>query len=288
MEMPDPEEKQDCFGPCFIDSQGVLETSPMTAFVNTRSRITKEYRVQDIEGYFSSFDNGKLFRSLYLYFCGPMGAAVDVERLWSAAGNLHTPKRNRIQEKTISTELFLKANKSISIPSPLPSVTNMEEILKLKVENLLLEDNYDPCPLAIQIINNEEDSGDASDLDYEFDADDLDACLLKTCDVIESQIELDVEEDEVEEDEMAVEREWNCSNAPKNFNNELKRKRSSFENIDDMDMQLRSKRIKKAQWSPQLGDSVLIAYEEDCLCKKGVLLCKCKNVWFEGIYFINT
>ncbi len=42
-----------------------------------------------------------------------MAASVDVERLWSQAGNIVTDRRNRLMEEKLTAELFVKFNKDV-------------------------------------------------------------------------------------------------------------------------------------------------------------------------------
>jgi len=41
-------------------------------------------------------------------------------------------------------------------------------------------------------------------------------------------------------------------------------------------------RINSVLWFPAIDDKVLIAYPNDCRCRKSLIDCVCMNVWFPG------
>lgn len=149
----------------------------------------------------------------YILFCGIVAASVDVERLWSSAGNIMNDKRNRLMENHLACELFIKFNRHIStLPQP------RARDLKINVSSLL--DNTKPFIAAETIVDlqaqdqqfqdeaEDEENEKAEDEDEESSYDDPELAILA---------------EEFDEEAKATEADfsWSRSSASKHFGNAL-------------------------------------------------------------------
>ena len=146
--------------------------SPTTALLVARWRHGfSSSSPKDVLAYFDNTDNPIHYRSLYVEFCGIIAASVEVERLWSKAGQIFSDKRNRMKDETLSRELFLKMNRKV--PTPEKHKSHVEDFKKIKISELSL--NIQPSDIEkafgdiVEVIQQAED--DASEIDCEEDED---------------------------------------------------------------------------------------------------------------------
>lgn len=85
----------------------VSATKPATRYFSSNG-LNFDTTAPTIVGYLSAFPS--FFRVCYVTFCGVVAASVDVERLWSSAGNIMSEKRNRLDQKHLVCERFVKQN----------------------------------------------------------------------------------------------------------------------------------------------------------------------------------
>jgi hypothetical protein len=219
----------------------------------------------------------KIFLGQSMSRIAALAASVDVERLWSVAGNIFTDKRNRMFDETLTTELFLKSNIDIVVPekntSPVTPTISSLNLFKIRgdVEHAIFD----------EILVENEDC--CSDLEVGSD-EELKALIEEEKELLEMQ-----EDDGDDSSEGVACSFWETSTATKNFNSSLKnlperrtsRKRKRDENFNSSK---RRKRMEGRKWIPQVGDKVRIAYPDDCKCNSEILIdCSCSDVWFEGI-----
>ncbi len=242
--------------------------------------------------FFSNF--APVFRFCFILFCGVVAASVDVERLWSQAGNIVTDRRNRLMEDKLTAELFVKFNKDV----PIHPVTTTFKKPSINSSKLFIHELLPPVELvhSIEVDHNIENVSSLECSDEEIQA------LVK----------------DVEEEFIIAELDpfWSSSAATKHFSNSVNvllqqpgsqqqmvtRNRKGIIIIilfyfyslililtdNSKKAKPLSKRDLKAQcgdWVPQYDDSVLVALEpENCLC--GVqcpLDCICVDVWYPGV-----
>lgn len=88
--------------------------SPTAYLLNSRWKHTlDDYSAHNVSIYFENSEFPSHFKSLYALCCGIPAASVEVERLWSRAGQIFSERRNRMFDQTLSCELFLKMNAGI-------------------------------------------------------------------------------------------------------------------------------------------------------------------------------
>jgi hypothetical protein len=227
-------------------------------------------------------DFSSQFRCLYLEFCGVVAASVDVERLWSAAGNILTEKRTRMYDSTLISEMFVKFNSSVEISSSSPRILSKLDL------SILFESE------TLNIINTLRN--DVVDINENVDASELEC---------ENEVELlELLHDENTLQVEDIDPYWSTSAAPKHFGNSVKellncadnnsrKRKASCQNNSETTQKKQKQTSKKERrelcrdWVPSIGDRVLIGYDEDCFCEKEILECECPNVWFEGIVESN-
>jgi hypothetical protein len=205
-----------------------------------------------------------------------VAASVDVERLWSQAGNIVTDRRNRLMEEKLTAELFVKFNKDV--PKD-PATTTFKKpsinSSKLFIHHLL------PSVEPVHSIEVDYDVENVSSLECSDEE-------------IQAMVR-DVEEEFVMADFDPF---WSSSAATKHFSNsvnELLQQPGSQQQMITRNRKDNSKKAKPlskrdlkaecADWIPQNDDSVLVALEqENCSCGVQCQLdCICSDVWYPGV-----
>jgi hypothetical protein len=107
-----------------------------------------------LTSFFSNFTSA--YRFCYIQFCGIVAASVDVERLWSQAGNIVTDQRNRLMDAKFAAELFVKFNKDVPLIQANGPFQQMQLDLSKLFENNVLPPVEPTFPIQVeQEIENE-------------------------------------------------------------------------------------------------------------------------------------
>jgi hypothetical protein len=267
----------------WLQDKLIPTNSPTSLLLDTRWRLGFAYLPRDILSHFNNSEHPLHYKSLYVKYCGIPAASVEVERLWSRAGQIYSDKRNRMSDETLSCELFLKMNNKIQDSGKAQfnsQINDFKTVNTSDLSNTLLSTGMKKVFLPSEGVD-EEDAADASDIDCQGDQE-LQLIVEEENDLSEC----DFESERSSEEEADF---WGRSKAPKNFNNNihklLSNKRKRTDTVAPLANEARQKRMKRTnqvRWIPQLGDFVSVAYEEDCKCNLGLTACKCENVWFQG------
>jgi hypothetical protein len=188
--------------------------SPTSILLDSRWKFGSGYAPSDVLAYFDNSEHPSYFKSLYIMYCGIPAASVEVERLWSRAGQIYSDKRNRMFDQTLSCELFLKMNYKVNIPSnngsdsrildfKNPNAYSFEALAQTELQKIF------PCSKFSEVV---ETGDDASEIDCENDEE------LKLLVEEEDHLSECDTENSCDADELDF---WGRSNAPKNFNNNL-------------------------------------------------------------------
>jgi hypothetical protein len=102
-----------------------------------------------LTSFFSNFASA--YRLCYIQFCGIVAASVDVERLWSQAGNIVTDQRNRLMDAKLTAELFVKFNKDVPLSQANGPFQQMQlDISKLFENNVLPPVSEPTIPIEVE------------------------------------------------------------------------------------------------------------------------------------------